>query len=60
MAKIDELFQTLIDGGASDLHLSEGSPPKMRTHGAITPIRDYILERDNLGDMLKEIARGKW
>ena len=56
MAKIDELFETLIEGGASDLHLSEGSPPKMRTHGAISPIRDYILNRDNLGDMLKEIA----
>lgn len=54
--KINELFYTLIENGASDLHLSEGQEPKIRAHGAITPIRDYILTKDILGDMLREIC----
>jgi twitching motility protein PilT len=53
---IDALFHTLIEHGASDLHLSQGQPPKIRVHGAITPISDEILTGDTLGDMLREIC----
>ncbi|MCX6958945.1 MAG: type IV pili twitching motility protein PilT, partial [Verrucomicrobia bacterium] len=38
MAYIDALFQALIENGASDLHLAEGQPAKIRRHGEIVPI----------------------
>jgi len=56
MAVIDQYFKHLVESGASDLHLSEGQPPKMRTHGAITPIAEGILEHDTLNHMLSEIC----
>ncbi len=59
MAVIDQYFQHLVASGASDLHLSEGQPPKMRTHGAITPIAEGILEHDTLRHMLDEICDDK-
>ena len=46
MPVIDQYFQYLVDSGASDLHLSEGQPPKMRTHGSVAPIAEGILEHD--------------
>ena len=57
--QIDELFQTLIENGASDLHLSQGQPPKIRTHGAISPIRDYVLDGERLGSMMREICEAE-
>ena len=59
MAYIDAFFQVLIDAGASDLHLSEGQPPKVRRHGEIVPIREEILERDEITHMLSEICSPK-
>jgi twitching motility protein PilT len=59
MAYIDAFFQVLIDAGASDLHLAEGQPPKIRRHGEIVPIREEILERDEATHMLSEICTPK-
>lgn len=56
MAVIDQYFQYLVETGGSDLHLSEGQPPKMRAHGAISPISDGILEHSTLDNMLREIC----
>ncbi|MBS0657920.1 MAG: type IV pilus twitching motility protein PilT [Verrucomicrobia bacterium] len=56
MAYIDSFFQALIDSGASDLHLGEGQPPKIRRHGDIVPIRDEVLTREEAEYMLSEIA----
>ena len=33
MAKIDGLFKLMKQQGASDLHISSGSPPILRQHG---------------------------
>jgi len=57
--QIDEYFRDLIEAGASDLHLSQGQPPKIRVHGAISPIRDYVLTGDKIGPMMKEICDPK-
>ncbi|MFT6794788.1 MAG: twitching motility protein PilT, partial [Rubritalea sp.] len=35
---IDRLFKILIEQGGSDLHLTEGYPPKMRIHGGVSAI----------------------
>jgi twitching motility protein PilT len=59
MAHIDQLFQVLINAGASDLHLAEGQPPKIRRHGDVIPIRDEVLTADEMNYMLSEICTPK-
>jgi len=56
MPVIDQYFQHLVSSGASDLHLSEGQPPKMRAHGAVSPIADGVLEHETLKHMMSEIC----
>ncbi|HEY1768618.1 MAG TPA: PilT/PilU family type 4a pilus ATPase [Chthoniobacterales bacterium] len=59
MPYIDQFFHTLVREGASDLHIGEGQPPKMRRHGDIAPMRDKIITRDEAISMLREIAGPK-
>ncbi len=57
MAKIDRLFQYLVSSGGSDLHLSEGSPPKVRVHGGVSPIpEEPILAGEEFKELLSEIC----
>ncbi|MFT5466495.1 MAG: twitching motility protein PilT [Verrucomicrobiales bacterium] len=56
MAVIDQYFQVLVEGGGSDLHLSEGQPPKVRIHGSVRPIADQPLTHDVIKHMLSEIC----
>ena len=61
MAYIDDFFRVLIECGASDLHLSEGQPPKVRRHGDIVPVREEPLTREEIAFMLAEICTPqKW
>jgi len=55
-AYIDQFFEVLINAGASDLHLGEGQPPKIRRHGEIIPIRNEILNRQEMEFMMSEIS----
>ena len=60
MARIDAYFEYLVTHKGSDLHLSEGQPPKVRIHGSITPIPDQpILHGDDFHDLLSEICDPK-
>ena len=57
MAEIDRLFQYLVASGGSDLHLSEGSVPKVRVHGGVSAIPDEpVLEGEAFKNMLSEIC----
>ncbi len=56
MAYIDSFFNLLVEQGASDLHIGEGQPPKMRKHGDVTAIREEAITRDEGAYMLSEIA----
>ena len=56
MAYIDAFFEILVEHGASDLHIGEGQPPKMRRHGDVTPIREEVITREEAAYMLSEIA----
>jgi len=57
MATIDRLFQYLVSSGGSDLHLSEGSPPKIRVHGTVSAIPDEpVLEGESFKILLSEIC----
>lgn len=57
MANIDRYFEYLVASGGSDLHLSEGAPPKLRVHGAVSAIPDQpILSGREFQDLLAEIC----
>lgn len=56
MPIIDQYFHKLIELGGSDLHLSQGQPPKVRVHGSIKPISDQILDERLMETMMREIC----
>jgi twitching motility protein PilT len=56
MAQIDKLFQQMVSQGASDLHLHEGQPAKVRVHGDVTALTDVSLGHDEICGMLAEAA----
>jgi twitching motility protein PilT len=56
MPIIDAYFQKLIELGGSDLHLSQGQPPKIRVHGSVKPIADEILDQNTIETMMREIC----
>ena len=57
--KIDVFFQALVDQGGSDLHLSEGEPPKIRVHGDVTPIREEPLTHEEMVELMEPICPPK-
>jgi twitching motility protein PilT len=59
MAYIDQFFQVLVAEGASDLHIGEGQPPKIRKHGDMMPIREEVISRKEAVAMLSEISGPK-
>jgi twitching motility protein PilT len=59
MAYIDKFFEILVREGASDLHIGEGQPPKIRKYGDITPIRKEPVTRKEAAMMLSEICGPK-
>ena len=57
--KIDVFFQALVDQGGSDLHLSEGEPPKIRVHGDVTAIREEPLTHEEMVELMEPICPAK-
>ena len=43
MANLYELLQTMTEKGASDLHLTTGSPPQIRVNGHLLPLEHHSL-----------------
>ncbi len=56
MAYIDQFLQIVVRQGSSDLHIGEGQPPKIRTHGDIMPLRDEPISREEVTRMLSEVC----
>jgi len=56
MAYIDQFLQIVVRQQASDLHIAEGEPPKIRVHGDIVAIRDEPISHDEVTKMLSEIC----
>ncbi len=56
MPIIDKFFHQLIERGGSDLHITEGQPPKIRVHGSIRPLSDEVLTRDFIETIMREIC----
>ena len=59
MPKIDTLFNTMLDAGGSDLHLSEGQPPKTRVHGRMEVLNHPVLTNESMREYLSEICPKK-
>lgn len=59
MARIDTLFKMMKDQGASDLHLSAGSPPIFRLHGELERLNFKALSHEELKVILYEILSEK-
>ena len=56
MPYLDQFLQAIVAQGASDLHIGEGQPPKMRRHGDVMAMRPEPVLRDEVVLMLSEIA----
>jgi twitching motility protein PilT len=56
MAYIDQFFEYLINAGASDFHMAQGEPPKIRRHGEVMPIRNEPITAEEAAYMLSEIC----
>ena len=56
---IDQFFDMVVESKASDLHMQEGQPPKMRVHGDIQAIRNEVLTREEMRQMLSEVVGPK-
>ena len=53
---IYEYFHYIRQARASDLHLAQGSPPKMRLNGGIQAINETVLDGQRMETMLKEVC----
>src|SRR5476649_1374044 len=56
---IDDYFDIIVENNASDLHMQEGQPPKMRLHGDIQKLRDHVLTHAEMEQMLSEVVGPK-
>ena len=56
MAYLDQFLQIVVQQEASDLHIAEGEPPKIRVNGDITPIRAEPISHDEAKRMLNEVC----
>ena len=56
---IDALFRTMVDSGASDLHLRANEPPMLRLHGELTRLEQSSLGAERLEKMLLSIMTQK-
>src|SRR5690242_7320342 len=41
--KMDDLLKSMVEKGASDLHVVVGSPPMIRVHGVLTPAAEQKI-----------------
>ncbi len=56
MAQIDAFFRMMHELGASDLHLSSGSPPIIRLNGVLERVKYPPLSPEDLRKLLYEIT----
>jgi twitching motility protein PilT len=56
MARIDALFDELLNRKGSDLHLGIGYPPLARAKGDLVPLREAAITTKEMEELLFEIA----
>jgi len=59
--QIDPLFDRMLTMGASDLHLHQGQPAKVRVHGTMRPLSEFpVLDRPAMKNLMKELCGSRW
>lgn len=53
---IDKLLQTVVNKGASDLHITVGQPPVVRLHGSLIRLETKTLEPEDTVSLMKSIS----
>ena len=53
---IEKLLQTVVNTGASDLHIAVGQPPVIRLHGRMRKLETKTLTSDDTVSLMKSIA----
>jgi twitching motility protein PilT len=53
---IDKLLQTVVNQGASDLHLAVGQPPVVRLHGRMRRLETKVLTAEDTVALMKSIT----
>jgi len=53
---IDKLLHTVVNRGASDLHLAVGQPPVLRIHGRLVKLETKVLEPADTVALMKSIT----
>jgi twitching motility protein PilT len=53
---IDKLLQTVVNLGASDLHITVGQPPVVRLDGHMRRLETKVLEADDTTQLMKSIT----
>ncbi|MGF1573279.1 MAG: type IV pilus twitching motility protein PilT [Sumerlaeia bacterium] len=57
MPAIDALFDLMLSSGASDLHLAENNPPRLRLHGKVSSVDGWqTLDKQTIRTLLVEIC----
>src|ERR1039457_2271048 len=59
MAKLDQLFTLMKQQGASDLHLTTGSPPFLRLHGEMVKLNYHDLKAEEAQALIFELLTEK-
>ncbi len=54
--QIDRLLDTVVQNGASDLHLTVGRPPTLRLHGGLKNLKTKVLDSDDMVSLMKAIT----
>jgi twitching motility protein PilT len=55
---IEELLQLMVDKGGSDLHVTAGSPPRIRLDGSLVPTEHEVLTPDDTKTIAYSILNG--
>ncbi len=56
MPMIDEYLRAMLEKKGSDLHISINHPAKIRVHGDLEPLTNYLLDADLMEKVLHEIC----
>ncbi|HET8679837.1 MAG TPA: type IV pilus twitching motility protein PilT, partial [bacterium] len=54
-----ELLQTVVERGASDLHIKAGAKPMLRIDGALVPISEERLQDEQVRALIAELLTGE-
>ena len=54
MATIDELFKNMVERKASDMHLTIGNPPLIRSKGELVPLAYWVMTEQVMQVLLYE------